>query len=84
MGSNLQANFSKMATIKQDFAIKRDADQESLFWWEKVKSHKFFREMAKLLSEHIARTAKLKLDGGKLKKCYLKNIWTILRVLPRI
>ena len=24
--------------------------------------------MAKLLSEHIARTAKIKLDGGKLKK----------------
>ena len=48
------------------------------------KTHTFFREMAKLLSEHIARTAKIKLDGHKLKKCYLKNTWTILRVLPRI
>lgn len=48
------------------------------------KIHTFFREMAKLLSEHIARTAKIKLDGDKFKKCYLKNIWTILRVLPRI
>lgn len=82
MSSNLQANFSKMATIKQYFAIKRDADRESLGKGDKI--HTFFREMAKLLSEHIARTAKIKLYGGKLKKSHLKNIWTMLRVLPRI
>ena len=44
MGSNLQANFSKMATIKQDFAIKRNADRESMFWWEKVKKFTSFSE----------------------------------------